>query len=261
MVEPLQIVSSGAVVTGIELAAIEGVFDARNGYVLNFGDADFAGFFGDLGIDIENEVPKLSKGKRLRAYLQKADGQRVAQVVDALLKRRGSRDGDETSADFLKVKNLLARLQNTAVAFAPVVSAVDVVTLGYVRELASKTKARMDSGDLEGAITTARSMLEAVLVELETRLSGAAGNHGGNLPKQYKVVAKLLRIEDPLDDSFQELARGLVQIVNGLAAVRNKMSDAHAREKRPAAHHAHVVVNAANTVATFLVESYLIRQR
>jgi hypothetical protein len=46
-------------------------------------------------------------------------------------------------------------------------------------------------------------------------------------------------------------------VVNGLAPIRNKMSDGHARERKPEAHHARVIVNAAKTVATFLVESYL----
>jgi hypothetical protein len=45
-------------------------------------------------------------------------------------------------------------------------------------------------------------------------------------------------------------------IANGLAPLRNKMSDGHARESKPAAHHARVVVNAAKTVSAFLVESY-----
>jgi len=45
-------------------------------------------------------------------------------------------------------------------------------------------------------------------------------------------------------------------IANGLAPLRNKMSAGHARERKPAAHHARVVVNAAKTVSAFLVESY-----
>ena len=103
-------------------------------------------------------------------------------------------------------------------------------------------------------------MLEAVLVELEKQLAGAPGDYKGDLPKQFKAVAKQLRIDDErtdLDDNFKQVARGLVQVVNGLAPIRNKMSDGHARERKPEAHHARVIVNAAKTVATFLVESYL----
>ena len=59
-----------------------------------------------------------------------------------------------------------------------------------------------------------------------------------------------------LDDRFKDVIRGLVMIANGLAPLRNKMSDGHARERKPAPHHARVVVNAAKTVSAFLVESY-----
>jgi hypothetical protein len=38
------------------------------------------------------------------------------------------------------------------------------------------------------------------------------------------------------------------------------MSDGHARERKPETHHARVIVNAAKTVAVFLVESYLFQR-
>ena len=66
-------------------------------------------------------------------------------------------------------------------------------------------------------------MLEAVLVELETKLAGAPGDYKGDLPKQFKAVAKQLRIVDVravLDDNFKLGARGLVQVGNVLAPIR-----------------------------------------
>jgi hypothetical protein len=45
-------------------------------------------------------------------------------------------------------------------------------------------------------------------------------------------------------------------IANGIAPLRNKLSDGHPRVRKPALHHARVVVNAARTVSSFLVESY-----
>ena len=38
------------------------------------------------------------------------------------------------------------------------------------------------------------------------------------------------------------------------------MSDGLARERKPETHHARVIVNAAKTVATFLVESYVVQR-
>jgi hypothetical protein len=103
-------------------------------------------------------------------------------------------------------------------------------------------------------------MLEAVLQEIERRLTTTRGDHKGDLLRMFKAAAKPLRIDEEradLDDNFKQVIRGLVQIVNGLAPIRNKMSDGHARERKPAPHHARVIVNAAKTVSTFLIESYL----
>jgi hypothetical protein len=136
----------------------------------------------------------------------------------------------------------------------------DVLSDEYVRELSEKCDSRLNSGDLDGAITVGRTLLEAILGELELRIGGAKGDYKGDLPKQFKQVTKLLRMDEQrpdLDDRFKDVIRGLVMIANGLAPLRNKMSDGHARERKPATHHARVVVNAAKTVSSFLVESYV----
>lgn len=139
----------------------------------------------------------------------------------------------------------------------------EVLSDEYVRELSDKCDFRLTSNDLEGAVTVARTLLEAVLSELEVRLSGTRGDHKGDLPKQFKGVTKLLRMDDQrpdLDDRFKDVVRGLVMVANGLAPLRNKMSDGHARVRKPAPHHARLVVNASKTISAFLVESYLFQR-
>ncbi len=136
---------------------------------------------------------------------------------------------------------------------------IDVLSDNYIRELSEKCDARLSGGDYDGSITVGRTLLEAILGELELRLAGVRGEYKGDLPKQFKQVAKLLRMDDQrqdIDDRFKDVIRGLIGVANGLAPLRNKLSDGHARAKKPAPHHARVVVNAAKTVATFLVESY-----
>ena len=151
------------------------------------------------------------------------------------------------------------RRASGAVVLPEPVHATDVLSDEYVRELAGKCDSRLASDDLDGAVTVARTLLEAILSKLEIRLAGAKGNYKGDLPKQFKQVTKLLRMDEQrsdLDDRFKDVIRGLVMVANGLAPLRNKMSDGHARERKPAPHHARVVVNAAKTVSAFLVESY-----
>jgi len=246
-----------------DMRSVEDVFRMGSGYVLEFTNRTFAEFFADLGVDIDQEFPEGSKANRLRAFLRSSDPPRVALVLEALLEHRGTHDGDDASTEIVKVKNLIARLRKAQVSMVPVTQAVDVLSLAYVHELDIKIDQRLSAADLEGAITAARTMLEAVLVELEKQFVGAPGDYKGDLPKQFKAVAKKLRIDDErtdLDDNFKQVARGLVQVVNGLAPIRNKMSDGHARERKPEAHHARVIVNAAKTVATFFVESYLVQR-
>jgi hypothetical protein len=140
----------------------------------------------------------------------------------------------------------------------------DVLSDEYVRELSGKCDDRLADGDLEGAVTVARTLLEAILGALELRIAGKVNDYKGDLPKQFKAVGKLLKMDDQradLDERFKDVIRGLVTVVGGLAPLRSKIGDSHARIAKPPLHHARFVVNASKTVSTFLVESYAYQQR
>lgn len=250
---------TNSAVTTFDLPAIENVLGMEGGYVLDFSNRTFSIFFAEVGVDIDKDYPEGSKANRLRAFLRAGEPARVASVLETLLTRRGGRDGDDASQHLLRYRNVIARLGGVQVIALATVEA-DVLGLAYVHELEAKTDQRLVAADLEGAITTARTMLEAVLLELERQLTSNPIDHKGDLQRLFKSVAKQLRIDEEradLDDNFKQVVRGLVQIVNGLAPIRNKMSDGHPRQRKPAGHHARVIVNAAKTVATFLIESYL----
>ena len=234
----------------------------QDGYVLDFSNRTFAMHLADLGVDIDEGFGPGSKATRLRAFLRTAEPPRVAAVLAALLEHRGEHEGDTQSKDLRDVRGVIARLGSSPTVSMPTPT-VDVLSLGYVHELGAKTERRLADGDLEGAITLARTMLEAVLGELERQLVQAPCDHKGDLQRLFKSVAKGLHIDDErddLDENFKQVARGLVQVVNGLAPIRNKMSDGHPRTRRPATHHARVMVNASRTVAAFLVESYVFQR-
>lgn len=151
-------------------------------------------------------------------------------------------------------------LRAGAPSVALTASGHDVLSREYLEELDKKVTERLRADELDAAITVSRTMLEAVLDELEIKLSGEAIEHHGELSRQYKSVAKQLGIDagrKDLDDAFKKVCTGLVNVVDGLATVRNKMSDAHARKTKPSPHHASVIANASRTVASFLIDSYL----
>jgi len=251
---------SAPALTTSDLRVIEQVLDMGDGYVLDFSNCTFAEFFTDLDVEIEPEATGLSKAKRLRAFFHSASTAESARVLRALLEYREPRNDDENRASLNKYRAIVSRLEGIAVPLSTAPSGPNVLTLQYVRELSDKAERRLASSDFEGAITVSRTLIEAVLEQLEIRLTGATGTYSGDFQRQYKAVAKILRIDDKdaqVDEGYKQIARGLVQIVNGLAAIRNMASDGHARHAQPQARHARVAVNSAKTVASPLVEVYL----
>ncbi len=150
-------------------------------------------------------------------------------------------------------------LGGAAVEMEARLSAVAPATREFMEEQVDKCEKKLESKDYDGAITNARSLVESVLVDLESRLDNDASKYDGNLPRLYGRVRKLLNL-DPAgkdaDDVLRPILTGLVSVVSGLAATRNKMSDAHVRTYRPHRHHARLAVNAAKTLVDFLLDSY-----
>ena len=121
-----------------------------------------------------------------------------------------------------------------------------------------KCEEKLAEGDYSGAITNARSLVESVLVGIEKEFEPQAQEYDGNLQALYKRVQKQLHLEPErkdISDSLRQILSGLVSIVGGLAAVRNKMGDAHATSYRPGRHHAKLAVHAAVTLSDFLYET------
>jgi hypothetical protein len=131
---------------------------------------------------------------------------------------------------------------------------------GYVQEMVAKCDVRLAAEDSDGAITVARTLIESVLGELEIRLLGSVTDFAGDLQRQYKHVMKAMRLDESegaLDDALKQTLRGLVSTINGLSTLRNRLSDGHARARQPMLREARLAVNAAKTVAVFLVETYI----
>lgn len=165
-------------------------------------------------------------------------------------------DGFEVVPDghFFKVRELAAgRVQIDPAAQVP-----DKPTQLTIDENIRKCEAKLAEGDFSGAITNARSLIEAVLIGIEKDLDANQPSYDGDLVKLFKRVQKLLNLEPDrkdVSDSLRQVLSGLTSIVNGLAAMRNKMSDAHAASFRPSRHHAKLAVYSATTLADFLFET------
>lgn len=128
-----------------------------------------------------------------------------------------------------------------------------------------KALARRES-DPEGAITMARTLLETVTKRILDEL-GETYSDTDDLPKLYSRAATALNLA-PNQHSLEPIKAilgGAMNLVNGIGTLRNRMSDAHGRggklPVKPSPRHASLAVNTAGAVATFLVETYLERDR
>ena len=129
----------------------------------------------------------------------------------------------------------------------------------FIEEQVRKCDKKIDEGDFGGAITNARSLVEAVLVEIEKQLLPAAPQYDGDLIRLNKRVQTLLNLDPArkdVSDMLRQVLSGLASVVNGLASMRNKMSDAHVSSYKASKHHAKLAVNSAKTFADFIFDSH-----
>lgn len=129
----------------------------------------------------------------------------------------------------------------------------------FINEQIEKSERKIQGEDYDGAITNARSLVEAVLTQIESSLDSEPPHYDGDLPKLYKRVQKLLNLDPSrpdIDQSLKQVLSGLVNIVQGLSGLSNKMGDRHVRTYRPSRHHAILVSNAAKSACNFLFDTY-----
>ncbi len=128
----------------------------------------------------------------------------------------------------------------------------------FIDEQIKKCDKKLGEGDFDGAITNARSLIEAVLSAIEKEFDPNPPEYDGNLPKLYKRVQKHLNLspgQENLAECLRQILSGLTSTVSGLATLRNTMSDSHVISYKPLEHHAKLAVNSAKTLCDFLFET------
>lgn len=129
----------------------------------------------------------------------------------------------------------------------------------FVGQQVEKCKQKMNSSDYDGAITNARTLIEEILLSIEERLDGTRQPYDGNLMALYKRVSKQINLypdDGKTGNSFNEILRGFISIINGFAGISNNIADRHATAKHPRKHHAKIAVNSAMIIADFLLDSF-----
>lgn len=114
--------------------------------------------------------------------------------------------------------------------------------------------------DPEGAITMARTLLETVCKYI-LDAANVAYDDDAELPQLYRATATVLNLapNQHQEQIFRQILGGCQTVVEGLGAMRNKLSDAHGcgrKQVKPAARHAELAVNLAGSMASFLVQTW-----
>jgi hypothetical protein len=132
----------------------------------------------------------------------------------------------------------------------------------YVHDIWRRALERRTT-NTDGAITLARTLLESVCKHILDK-AGVTYADGGTLPTLYKLTAEELNLapSQHTEQIFKQILGGCTSVVEGLGALRNRVSDAHGQgvqNYRPDARHAELAVNLAGTMAMFLVSTWVAR--
>jgi uncharacterized protein YfkK (UPF0435 family) len=131
--------------------------------------------------------------------------------------------------------------------------------LDYVHDAWKKALERRTT-DLEGAITSARTLLEEVCKHILDK-GGFSYSEKDDLPKLYKMTSEKLNLAptQETDELIKRILGGCHVVTVGLGEFRNKFGDAHGKGKmrvKPNPLYAELAVNLAGTMATFLIASW-----
>ncbi|HMJ70908.1 MAG TPA: abortive infection family protein [Cyclobacteriaceae bacterium] len=119
---------------------------------------------------------------------------------------------------------------------------------------------KRSADDPEGAITSARTLIETTCKHILDKL-GNTYKDDLELPKLYKLTADGLNLapDQHTEQIFKQILGGCQTVVEGLGAMRNKLSDSHGKkisQVRPATRHAELAINLSGAMTTFLLETF-----
>lgn len=165
---------------------------------------------------------------------------------------------DYMSAKIINKKCIVSSKQSTVS-----INILKAVDHDYIQENIAKCDQKIFDGDYSGAVTNARSLIETILLYIQSELSKENKKFNGDLNSLYKEVAKKLNLSidknQKVENSLKKIVSGLFSIVSGIAELGNDLGDRHGKASKKHTtekHHAVLVVNSSKTFAEFIFSSY-----
>ena len=134
----------------------------------------------------------------------------------------------------------------------------------FINEQIEKCQRKIVENDFNGAITNARSLIEAVFIEIIERHEQADVKNDGNLENLWSRVKRIMKLEidkATLPDYVVQILSGIDTAVKGLAGLSNNAGDRHATKFRTRKHHAKLAVNLSMTISDFLIDSWQFKNK
>jgi len=136
-------------------------------------------------------------------------------------------------------------------------NAVSEIGHEFVSEQIEKCQQKISVDDHNGAITNARTLIEAVFIHIIETVENIEIKNDGNLSGLWSKAKKALKLDlkkEDFPDFVVQIISGLDTSLNGLAALSNNAGDRHANKFRTKRHHAKLAVNLAMTLSDFLID-------
>jgi hypothetical protein len=140
---------------------------------------------------------------------------------------------------------------------------ISTLSHDFIREQIEKCEEKLAIGDYDGAITNARSLIEAVSIKLIEIHEKQNYKSSGNLITIFKDLKNNLNMvinKERYPSYLIEIISGLTTTIQGIAELTNKAGDRHSRTYKPQKHHAKLAVNCAFSFCDFILESFYYQQ-
>ena len=246
----------------IDQGILVGFFNA-DGYVLDFSTPRFNRFTQDsVGIPLCSVYGK-SKGKSLDEFTRRGEIEKVVKLYDDLIRyyeaefHQNIENDPAIAKQVSHLKSILDKYRTGNADVVVATPAIKNVDYRYIREMAARANADVENGNLDSALTKARTLLEETFCHVLEKV-GEEPDASGDIGKLYNQVKMAFGMKQAptLDKRVNGLLSGLEKILSAIAGMRNDFSDSHgvgSRRIRIAKHHARLFVNAAQTMADFIL--------
>lgn len=253
------------------------ICDDKSKYLYRTGK-DLEKLFYGTGIDFNNISGNHSRKEFTIYCLENTDNieKILSEITDYRIFTNKSKETAKSLVeeinDVLKVENHILVLGNNGlykfqainqhkIVKSELKKEVDILSIEYIEEHLIKMENKLKEKDYSGAVTNSKSLIEQIIRDLCKKLE--VDFIDNDLGKAFKNIQSKMNMnpENYQLEGFKKILSGLINIVNGIAEVRNKTSDSHSRIYDPSEHHAVLCVNAARTFSNFIVASYLYQNK